>query len=211
MPGFANRVTLQGYLEIERAEEVRLDADSDLTAPLLHGWLWTDARGLSRHRVVLADKVALGLLEMLRKFQPQGGSALVALGGLTLEVAHLEGRPFVAVEGTLINGVVNVRWLTLLSTPEAGLLRLLSDHRLREIVYAWEEIREADRALMYRLVRQVREAREPLSLAALGQAAPDGAGGGLTSTPPADGRKSATSLGGGTVRPPEQRFGDESA
>ena len=62
---------------------------------------------------------------------------------------------------------------------------MLVDHRLREIVYGWEEIREADRALMYRIVREAREARESLSLTALGHGAPAGAGGGLSSTPPA--------------------------
>lgn len=182
---FANRVTLQGYLEIERAEEVSLDRDSSLTTPVLHGWLWTDASGLSRHRVVLADKPALGLLEMLRRFRPEGGSALVSLNGMAVEVTHLDGKPFVAVEGRLVDGVVNVKHVTVLSTPEAGLMRLLVDHRLREIVYGWEEIREADRALMYRIVREAREAREPLSLTALGHGAPAGAWGGLTSTPPA--------------------------
>ena len=182
---FANRVTLQGYLEIERAEEVSLDRDSSLTTPVLYGWLWTDASGLLRHRVVLADKPAFGLLEMLRKFRPEGGSALVSLNGMAVEVAHLDGKPFVAVEGRLVDGMVNVKHVTVLSTPEAGLLRLLVDHRLREIVYGWEEIREADRALMYRIVREAREAREPLSLTALGHGAPAGAWGGLTSTPPA--------------------------
>ncbi|GAP07498.1 hypothetical protein ATHL_02381 [Anaerolinea thermolimosa] len=183
---FANRVVLQGYLEIERAEQIALDETSELSAPVLHGWLWTDAAGLERHRVVLADKPALGLLEMLRKFNPtEGGSALVSINGSRFEVVHLDGKPFVAVEGRLVDGVVNVKHVTVLSTPEAGLLRLLVDHRLREIVYGWEEIREADRVLMYRIVREAREAREPLSLTALGHGAPAGAWGGLTSTPPA--------------------------
>ncbi|BAJ64456.1 hypothetical protein [Anaerolinea thermophila] len=189
---FANRVVLQGYLEIERAEQIALDETSELSAPVLHGWLWTDAAGLERHRVVLADKPALGLLEMLRKFNPtEGGSALVSINGSRFEVAHLDGKPFVAVEGRLLDGVVDVKHVTLLSTPDAGLLRLLTDHRLREIVYAWEEIREADRALMYRIVREIRQMRdgEPLSLTALGQGAPDGAWGGLTSTPPAPRRE----------------------
>jgi hypothetical protein len=189
---FANRVTLQGYLEVERMEQVALDADSSLFAPVIHGWLWTDAAGVERHRVVLADKPALGLLDLLRKFNPaEGGSALVSINGNRFEVAHLDGKPFVAVEGRLLNGVVDVKHVTLLSTPEAGLLRLLTDHRLREIVYQWADVREADRAHMYRLVREIREQRagEPLSLLALGQGAPDGARGGLTSTPPADGRE----------------------
>ncbi len=185
---FANRVVLQGYLEIERMEQVSLDEVSALSAPVVRGWLWTDTAGLERHRVVLADKPALGLLEMLRRFNPEGGSALVTIDGNRFEVAHLDGKPFVAVEGRLLDGVVDVKHVTLLSTPEAGLLRLLTDHRLREIVYLWDEVREADRAHMYRLVQEIREARdgaEPLSLAALGHGAPDGAWGGLSSTPPA--------------------------
>jgi hypothetical protein len=201
---FANRVMLQGYLEIERAAEVTLDAASGLSSVVVHGWLWTDAAGLERHRVVLADKPALGLLEMLRRFNPEGGSALVRLNGRVFEVAQLDGKPFVAVEGRLLDGVVDVKHVTLLSTPEAGLLRLLTDHRLREIVYLWDEVREADRAHMYRLVREIRSARggaEPLSLSALGPGAPDGARGGLTSTPPTDGRESAASSGGGPGRP----------
>jgi len=196
---FANRVTLQGYLEIERMDQVALDAGSELFAPVIHGWLWTDTVGLERHRVILADKPALGLLEMLRRFNPtEGGSALLSLNGTQFEVAHLNGRPFVAVEGRLVAGVVNVKHVTLLSTPEAGLLRLLTDHRLREIVYGWGEIREADRAHMYRIVQEVQEAREsrPLGPTALGREAPVGAEGGLPSTPPAAGRESAASLGG---------------
>ncbi|WP_322508787.1 hypothetical protein [Anaerolinea sp.] len=189
---FANRVVLQGYLEIERAEQIALDETSELSAPVLHGWLWTDAAGLERHRVVLADKPALGLLEMLRRFNPtEGGSALVSINGSRFEVAHLDGKPFVAVEGRLLDGVVDVKHVTLLSTPDAGLLRLLTDHRLREIVYAWGDVREADRAHMYRIVREIRQMRdgEPLSLTALGQGAPDGAWGGLSSTPPAPRRE----------------------
>lgn len=189
---FANRVVLQGYLEIERMEQVALDEGSKLSAPVLHGWLWTDTTGLERHRVVIADNPAVGLLEMLRRFNPaEGGSALVSINGNRFEVAHLDGKPFVAMEGRLLDGVVDVKHVTLLSTPEAGLLRLLTDHRLREIVYLWEDVREADRAHMYRIVREIREARdaEPLSRMALGQGAPDGAWGGLTSTPPAPRRK----------------------
>jgi len=185
---FVNRVSLQGYLAVQRVEEVVLDAGSGLSVPVIYGVLEMDAAGLERQAVVIADKPALGLLEVLRKFRPEGGSALLSIGGMTVEVAHLDGKPFVVVEGKLVDGVVSVKSLTVLSTPEVGLLRLLTDHRLREIVYAWEEIREADRALMYRIVREVRERREPLSLAALGQGAPDGARGGLSSTPPADGR-----------------------
>lgn len=189
---FANRVVLQGYLEIERMEQVSLDEVSALSAPVVRGWLWTDTAGLERHRVVLADKPAVGLLEMLRRFNPtEGGSALVSINGNRFEVAHLDGKPFVAVEGRLLDGVVDVKHVTLLSTPEAGLLRLLTDHRLREIVYQWADVREADRAHMYRIVREIREAREaePLSLAALGHGAPGGAWGGLSSTPPAPRRE----------------------
>jgi len=200
---FANRAMLQGYLEIERAAEVALDAASGLVSVVVHGWLWTDAAGLERHRVVLADKPALGLLEMLRRFNPEGGSALVRLNGRVFEVAQLDGKPFVAVEGRLLEGVVDVKYVTLLSTPEAGLLRLLRDHRLREIVYLWDEVREADRAHMYRLVQELRARREPLGRVALGHGAPDGARGGLTSTPPTDGRESAASSGGGPGRPRE--------
>jgi hypothetical protein len=156
---FANRVLLQGYLEVERVEQITLDESSQLSAPVLHGWLWTDTAGLERHRVVLADKPALGFLEMLRKFNPEGGSALLSLNGSRFEVAHLDGKPFVALEGRLLNGAVQVKYITLLSIPEAGLLRLLTDHRLREIVYHWEHVREADRAHMHKLVREIREAR----------------------------------------------------
>ncbi|MDT8899497.1 hypothetical protein QYE77_14630 [Thermanaerothrix sp. 4228-RoL] len=197
---FANRVMLQGYLEVERMEQVVLDEKSGLLAPVIRGWLWTDTAGLERHRVVLADKPAVGLLELLRRFNPtEGGSALVRLNGQVFEVTHLDGKPFVAVEGRLVAGVVNVKHVTLLSTPEAGLLRLLTDHRLREIVYLWEEVREADRAHMYRLVQEIRERREgePLGLTALGHGAPDGAVGGLTSTPPTDGREAPRPQGAG--------------
>ncbi len=173
---FANRVVLQGYLDIQRAEEMPLDGTSGLSVPVLHGTLELDTAGLERVAVVIADKPALALLEMLRKFSPEGGSALVSIDGLTVEVAHLNGKPFVAVEGKLVGGVVAVKHITVLSIPEAGLLRLLTDHRLREIVYAWEESREADRARMYRMVREVREQREPFSLLALGHGAPDVAG-----------------------------------
>lgn len=186
---FANRVTLQGYLAIQRVEEVMLDGESGLSVPVVYGVLELDAVGLTRQAVVLADKPATWLLEILHRFRPEGGSALVTIHGEQFEVAHLDGKPFVAVEGNLVDGVVNVRHVTLLSAPEVGLLRLLTDHRLREIVYAWGEIREADRALMYRIVREVREQREPLSLTALGQGAPDGAWGGLPSTPPAPRRE----------------------
>ena len=198
---YANRVLLQGYLELERVEEMPLLAGGvSAMMPVLYGWLWTDAEGRSRHRVMLTDKVALGLLGVLRRFRPQGGSALVRLSGTTLEVAQLDGKPFVAVEGRLVEGgVVDVKHISVLSTPEAALLRLLEDHRLREIAYAWSALQEADRALMYRLAR---EARQPLSLTALGHGSPDGAGGGLSSTPPTDGRMSATSSGGGTGGPP---------
>jgi hypothetical protein len=198
---FVNRVTLQGYLAVQRLEEVMLDAESGLSAPVIYGVLEMDTAGLERQAVVIADKPAVGLLEMLRKFSPQGGSALVSIDGVTAEVAHLDGKPFVAVEGKLVYGVVSVQHVTVLSTPEAGLLRLLTDHRLREIVYAWEDVREADRSHMYRIVREVREQRAPLSLMALGQGAPDGAWGGLSSTPPAP-VPADTGLGGGTVSPP---------
>lgn len=198
---FANRVVLQGYLDIQQAEEMPLDRGSGLSVPVLRGVLDLDAAGLERQALVIADKPALALLEILRKFRPEGGSALVGIGGVTVEVAHLDGKPFVAVEGKLVEGVVVVKHITVLSTPEAGLLRLLTDHRLREIVYAWEEIREAERGLMYRIVREVRERREPFSLMASGRGAPDGAGGGLTSTPPAP-VPDVTGLGGGTVSPP---------
>ncbi len=189
---FANRVVLQGYLEIERVEQIALDKASDLSAPVIHGRLWTDAAGLERHRVVIADKPAVGLLELLRRFNPtEGGSALVSVNGSRFEVAHLDGKPFVAVEGRLVDGVVDVKHVTLLSTPEAGLLRLLTDHRLREIVYRWADVREADRAHMYRIVQEIRGRRDgaPLGLLALGQGAPDGAEGGLSSTPPAPRRE----------------------
>ena len=189
---FANRVVLQGYLEIERMEQIALDESSALLAPVLYGRLWTDAAGLEHHRVVIADKPAVGLLELLRRFNPtEGGSALVSVNGSRFEVAHLDGKPFVAVEGRLVAGVVDVKHVTLLSTPEAGLLRLLTDHRLREIVYAWADVREADRAHMYRIVREIRRMRdgEPLGLSTSGQGAPDGAEGGLASTPPAPRRE----------------------
>lgn len=203
MPTFANRVVLQGYLDVQRVEEVVLDGASRLSAPVVHGVLELDSAGLDRQAVVIADKPAIALLEVMRKFKPEGGSALVSIGGVTVEVAHLDGKPFVAIEGRLVGGVVSVKHVTVLSTPEAGLLRLLTDHRLREIVYAWEDIREADRAHMYRMVRDIRVSRsgQPLSLLALGQAAPDGADGGLPSTPPAP-VSVATGLGGGTVSPP---------
>ncbi len=181
---FVNRVMLQGYLEVEKVVEVVLDAGCGLTSPVVHGWLWTDG-GMERHQVVLADKPAIGLLELMRRINPAGGSALLRLNGRVFEVAQLDGKPFVAVEGRLLDGVVDVKYVTLLSMPEAGLLRMLTDHRLREIVAMWDEVREADRAHMYRLVEEIRAARRPLSRMALGQASPDGDGGGLTSTPPA--------------------------
>lgn len=182
---FANRVVLQGYLDIQRVETISLDGKSGLSAPVVHGVLELDASGIERQPVVIADRPAVALLEILHRYQPGVGSALVNINGMTVEVAQLNGKPFVAVEGSLISGIVAVKHITVLSVPEAGLLRLLMDHRLREIVYGWEEIREADRMLMYRIVREAREAREPLSLTALGHGAPAGAGGGLTSTPPA--------------------------
>ncbi|MEW6505826.1 MAG: hypothetical protein AB1457_17875 [Chloroflexota bacterium] len=182
---FANRVVLQGYLDIQRVETISLDGKSGLSAPVVHGVLELDASGIERQPVVIADRPAVALLEILHRYQPGVGSALVNINGMTVEVAQLNGKPFVAVEGSLISGTVAVKHITVLSVPEAGLLRLLMDHRLREIVYGWEEIREADRMLMYRIVREAREAREPLSLTALGHGAPAGAGGGLTSTPPA--------------------------
>lgn len=201
MPTFANRAVLQGYLDVQRVEEMALDGGSGLSVPVIHGVLELDAAGLERQPVVIADKPALALLEILRKFSPEGGSALVSIDGLTVEVAHLNGKPFVAVEGRLVEGVVAVKHITVLSTPEAGLLRLLTDHRLREIVYAWEEIWEADRAHMYRIVREIGAQRQPPSRTASGQSAPDGARGVLTSTPPAP-VPDVTGLGGGTLRPP---------
>lgn len=202
---FANRVTLQGYLEVVRMEQVPLDNSSGLAAPVVHGWLWTGQSGLERHRVVIADKPAIGLLEVLRRFNPEaGGSALVSIDGHHYEVAHLDGKPFVVVEGTLTNGVVNVKFLTMLSTPEISLLRLLRDHRLRELVSGWEDLREADRAGIYRWFAEIRQARRPLGLSSSGQNAPDGAGwGGLSSSPPAGGRECAAPLGGGTASPPD--------
>ncbi len=161
MPSFANRVTMQGYLEIERTEEVTLDAQSGLTAPLIHGWIHTDTSGVSRHRLMIPDRPAVALLEIARCFQPGEASAMVSIGETTVEVAMLNGKPFVAVEGSLVSGpaegIVRVSWITLLSTPEVGVLRLLEDHRLRDIVYAWKDTSDADKDHMHRITQAARQ------------------------------------------------------
>lgn len=194
---FVNRVLLQGYLEIEQVGDVVLDAASGLSAPIVRGWLWGDPVGLMRHRLIVADQAATALLDILRKTQPIGSVAMVVLGERQVEIACLDGKPFVSLEGTLVDGIVNVKWITVLSLPEISLLRLLTDPRLRDVVYAWGALSEGER------VQIARTACASLGLAASGRASPDGdTRGGLSSTPPTDGRDAPRLQGAGRrVRP----------
>ncbi len=197
---FANRVMLQGYLEVERMEQVVLDEKSGLLAPVIRGWLWTDTAGLERHRVVLADKPAVGLLELLRRFNPtEGGSALVRLNGQVFEVTHLDGKPFVAVEGRLVAGVVNVKARDGAVDAGSGTAAAADGSPFAgDCVPVGGGERGGSSAHVSAGAGDTGSGgREPLGLTALGHGAPDGAVGGLTSTPPRTGARAPRPQGAG--------------
>lgn len=163
MPGFVNRVTLQGYLEIEQVVQVVLDDKSGLSAPVLHGQVVTDPALEMRHRLLIADRPAMAVLEVMRQCQyGREQQCMVSIGGSTVELLLLEGKPFVSIEGTLLEGdagsLVNVSWISFLSTPEYGLLKQLQDRRLQELVFSWRTLSPEAKDGLYCLLRKHRTA-----------------------------------------------------
>lgn len=161
MPGFVNRVTLQGYLEIEQVENVALDDGSHLTVPVLHGCVMADPALGMRHRLLIADRPALAVLEVMRQFQGSDQQHIV-ISGSTVDLLLLEGKPFVSIEGNLIEGsdgsLVNVTWITFLSAPYGLLKQLQLDRRLQELVNAWRALPPEARDDLYCQLRKHRTA-----------------------------------------------------
>lgn len=192
---YANRVVLQGYLDVQNIGETVLDRERKLRTTVIRATL---IAAPETHKVVIAGAPAMAVIEMLKKIH--GGTLLSA--DQTLRIADMDGKPFVALEGELQNGMVIASWLTILSVPDAPLLRLLSDDKIRDVAMAWEKISPVDRELITRIARsaltppaqQIKRwtwgQTGSLSLPASEPDSPSGKpSGGLPSNPPVSGRK----------------------
>jgi len=155
MPGFVNRATLQGYLEIDKIETVALDG---VDVPVLHGSIMADPAFGMRHRVLIADRPAVAVLEMLRQFQTFPEQKFFSIGDTVSDFLIAEGKPFVSIEGTLISGVVNVTWITFLTAPYGLLKQIQGDRRLQEMVNSWRALSPELKDELYCLFRKHRAA-----------------------------------------------------
>ncbi|NCT19716.1 hypothetical protein GW781_01020 [bacterium] len=192
---YTNRVVLQGYLDVVNIGETVLDTERNLRTTVIRATLIASPE---MHKVVIAGAPALAMIEMLKKIH--GGTLLSA--DQTLRISDMDGRPFVALEGELQDGMVIVSWLTILSVPDAPLLRLLSDEKIRDVAMAWEKISPIDRELISKIARsalfspaqQIKHwtwgQTGALSLPASSPSSPSGKpSDGLPSKPPVVGRK----------------------
>jgi len=166
MPGFVNRVTLQGYLEIDKIETVSLDG---LDVPVLHGSIMADPAFGMRHQVLIADRPAVAVLEMLRQFQTFPEQKFFSIGDTVSDFLIAEGKPFVSIEGNLIQGtnggtVVNVSWITFLTAPYGLLKQIQSDRRLHEMVNTWRALSPEAKDELYCQFRKYRTAFCDLSV-----------------------------------------------
>lgn len=157
---YANRVNLQGYLEIEKIDVVRLNGKS---VPVLHGFLHSGSF-LASHRLLITDSPAALTLDLMRKFQDYpDGQVVLEIEGQQVDVSVLKGKPLVAVEGRLLSrpnqeSVVDVKWITFLSIAPSHLA--IQDDRLVEIINRWNEIREADREHVYQFLLHINRSRQ---------------------------------------------------
>lgn len=143
--GFANRVNLQGYLEIERVEVVTLDG---LEVPVIHACLYS-GKLLGKHRLLMTNLIAQRVLEALRK-KTVTSLRMVDEDGTE---RPLDSRPLVAIEGRLLTqgreSVVDVKWITFLSLVPKD---IPLDMRLSRIIACWPKLEEAQRERIYALV-----------------------------------------------------------
>lgn len=149
---FTNHVILQGYLEILKAEMLRLNGN-DSEVPVIHARLQTGGF-LSSHRLLITNSAGEYLLEILRQMQEARGKPVAQIRiDLVNGLLRLDDRPLVVVEGQLLSrpgqeSVVNVKWITLVSS----VFGRDEDLRLREIVSRWNELTPEQKERIYRHV-----------------------------------------------------------
>ena len=157
---YANRVNLQGYLEITEIETVRLDGK---TIPVIHGYLH-NGEFLSKHRLLITDAPASLTVELLRDYQDRHAEPQVSLQIDEEQiriVPVLQETPLVAIEGRLLSrpnqeSVIDVKWITFLSVMPSAISQ---DKRLEEIARSWSLIREQDKESVYQYVHNLFQQR----------------------------------------------------
>lgn len=150
---FANRVNIQGYLEIEQVETLSLNG---MTIPVIRAYLYS-GKVLEKHRLLITNNTALRLLEVLRSYNATGAVKMQTTRVGEDGVQQLcNMRPLVSIDGRLLThgqeSVIDVKWITLLSIVPKDVPFL--DRRLSQIVACWAELDEAQRERMYAVLNR---------------------------------------------------------
>ena len=96
---YANRVNLQGYLEIVKVTTIEIDGK---TIPVLCGYLHSGDI-LAIHKLVISDYPATKTINLIKEFQEQpNGQALLTISNHQVEVTMLDGKPLVSIKSEVI-------------------------------------------------------------------------------------------------------------
>lgn len=161
---YANRVNLQGYLEIVKVTTIEIDGK---TIPVLYGYLHS-GDFLAIHKLVISDYPATKTINLIKEFQEQpNGQALLTISNHQVEITVLDGKPLVSIEGKLFSfpnqeSVIDVQWITFLSL--APLSFHGQDALLMDVIKWWMKIPDVKRKMVHQyLVRLVDNRNEKTS------------------------------------------------
>lgn len=135
MPTYTNLSILQGWLEVESVQAVKMDRTPVV---VINGWVYTtDHDGLEnffgeRHPVLISGRPAEAILDITRKLNDKyphlSGISLVHLPGALADQSQIlvsQGRPYVIAQGKLLShdgqSRVDLKHISFLGLPWGAL------------------------------------------------------------------------------------------